>query len=189
MKSFNKKYYEIKLYYICVMLVLGVTVNSGLKVNGIDIIENFANTIKKILNVDVEKTIYLVAALAAIYLATLPNFWLPFLGNSVLPHQLIPLKQNKKFDTILKVKVPKNSKVAYWAANPSDETPFVFKAYGEYNNSGIVMANEDGVAELKVVKGSGYNVPSGRYIQPHVHYRVLNEGNGMMGPVKTEYYK
>ena len=78
MKSFNKKYYEIKLYYICVMLVIGVTINSGLKVNGIDIIENFANTVKKILNTDVEKTIYLVAVMAAIYLVTLPNFWLPF---------------------------------------------------------------------------------------------------------------
>ena len=188
MKSFNRKYYEIKLYYICVILVIVNSINSGLQVNGFNMIKKLANCIKNILNVDLENTLYLLCALAAVYLATLPNFWLPFLGNSILPHQLIKLKKNSKFDTILKVKVPNNSKVAYWAANPSDDTPFVTTAYGKYNNSGIVMANDNAIVELKVVKGSGYHVPSGRYIQPHVHYRVLNIGNGMMGPVKTKYY-
>ena len=50
------------------------------------------------------------------------------------------------------------------------------------------MADDKGMAELKVVKGSGYIVPSGRYIALHVHYRVLSSEHAMMGPVNKIYY-
>ena len=34
-------------------------------------------------------------------------------------------------------------------------------------------------------KGTGYIVPSGKYIKPHVHYRELKTEYSMIGPVET----
>tara|TARA_B110000908_G_scaffold172389_1_gene239511 strand:- start:3038 stop:3604 length:567 start_codon:yes stop_codon:yes gene_type:complete len=188
MKTFNKKYTEVKIYYVCAILVIVGSINCGSMALGKDLVQIIANKLRTIKDLPYEKIIYLAIATAGIILATNKDFWMPFLGDSVLPHQIIPLKNNKKYDTILKVPVPKGAKVAYWAALPNDKTPPVTNAYGQFNNSGVVMADNNGIAELKVLKGSGYIVPSGRYIAPHVHYRVLNNELAMMGPVKKVYY-
>ena len=188
MKTFNKKYSEIKIYHLCVSLVLIGAINWGAVSLGTNMVEVVANKLKEYYNLPYENIVYGAVAMAAIVLATNKDFWLPFLGDSVLPHNMVPLRDVKKYDTVLKVPVPKGAKVAYWAAHPHDETPQVNAAYGDFTNSGVVMADENGIAELKVIKGSGYVVPSGRYIAPHVHYRVLNNDYAMMGPVKKIYY-
>lgn len=187
MKTFNKKYTETKIYYFCAMLVIIGSLNWGAVALGTNVVEVIANKLRNYEDLPYEKIVYISVAMAAVVLATNRDFWLPFLGESVLPHSMIPLKNIIKYDTVIKVPVPKGAKVAYWAAYPHDNTPRVTQAYGDFENGGVVMAKE-GIAELKVVKGSGYIVPSGRYIAPHVHYRVLNNENGMMGPVKTVYY-
>ena len=188
MKTFNKKYSEVKIYHLTASLVLAGAINWGAVALGVNLVELIANKLRNYHDMPYEKITYMIIAMAAIFLATDREFWLPFLGDSVLPHQLIPLKSVNKYDTIVKVQVPRNSKVAYWAANPHAETPNVSTAYGEFNNGGVVMADDKGIAELKVVKGSGYIVPSGRYIAPHVHYRVLSSEHAMMGPVNKIYY-
>ena len=188
MKTFNKKYSEIKVYQLCASLVLIGAINWGAVSLGTNMVEVVANMLRNYYDLPYEKMIYGAVAMSAIVLATNKDFWLPFLGDSVLPHNMVPLKEVKKYDTVVRVAVPKGAKVAYWAANPHDETPLVTKAYGNFSNSGVVMADDNGIAELKVVKGSGYVVPSGRYIAPHIHYRVLNNDYAMMGPVKKIYY-
>ena len=193
MKTFNKKYSEIKLHHFALVIVLFGSLNSG--ISAIDLFQNqttlidiIATNLKKITDLPFKNIINITIAIAAIYLATDRDTWLPFLSETIFPHSFIPLKNISKYDTSINIKVPKKAKVAYWAANPHETTPFVMNAYGDYNNGGVVMADENGNAQLKIIKGSGYIVPSGRYIAPHIHYRVITNGSGMIGAVKKIYY-
>ena len=170
----------IKLYHFALAILLIASLNTGLKLFKIDLINMIPND-------NVKQFIYIIVCICVFFLFKLRDFWLPFLGDAVLPEQLVPLKKNKKHDTTIEVKVPKGSKVAYWAAKKTKKDGCVMKAYDDYSNSGVVM-EKNGIVKLKVIKGSGYFVPSGKYIKPHVHYRILNKTNGMMGPIRTVYY-
>jgi len=111
--------------------------------------------------------------------------WLPFLDETIIPSNLIPLKKNNGTQTIT-LKVKPNTKIAYWAATSSDsEDRFVRNAYGDYSNSGVVMSDTSGNAILNFDQPTGYKVPNDKYIKPHIHYRVLTDEDGMIGPVKT----
>ena len=90
-----------------------------------------------------------------------------------MPSSVIPLKKNKYQSDTVKIHVKPNSKVVYWAAKKLDsDNHSVWKAYDDYSNSGVVMSDNNGVAILKLQKGSGYIVPWGnKQIPPHVHYR------------------
>ena len=57
----------------------------------------------------------------------------------------------------------------------TEKTGFFVEAYGDFSNSGVVMSNSSGLAELPILAGSGYTVPSGRKLDRHVHYRVLGK--------------
>jgi hypothetical protein len=135
----------------------------------------------------VDKVIYGVFAICAIVLAFDRTTWLPFLGNTVLPSAVVPLKTNVG-DTVVDVKVAPGSKVAFWAAKPGQnpETK-VEQAYDDYSNSGVVLANDLGVATLTFNKGTEYVVPSGKQLKSHVHYREFNDKVGMVGPVKSVF--
>ena len=90
----------------------------------------------------------------------------------------------------IKINVQPNSKVIYWAAKKLDSNHHsVWKAYDDYSNSGVVMSDKNGVAILKLQKGSGYIVPWGRgkYIPPHVHYRYEIKPS-MFSRIETVYY-
>jgi hypothetical protein len=60
--------------------------------------------------------------------------------------------------------------------------------YQRTENTQIARSNSDGVAELLVLPGSSYTVPSGKEIPKHVHYRELDTRLGMMGALNTVYY-
>jgi hypothetical protein len=82
--------------------------------------------------------------------------------------------------------------VIYWAANanPTADTvnpPPWYKAYAEYENSGVVQADESGVAVLRVRgQPESYKVPFAGKLESHVHFR--EEGaSGMFGRVRTYY--
>lgn len=135
----------------------------------------------------VDKIIYAIFAICALILAFDRTTWLPFLGDTVLPSALVPLKTNIG-DTTLDVKVNPESKVAFWAAKPGSNPEIkVEKAYDDYSNSGVVMANHDGIATLTFNKGTEYVVPSGKHLKSHVHYREFNDKLGMVGPVKSVF--
>ena len=61
------------------------------------------------------------------------------------------------------------------------------QAYDDFSNSGVVLANDLGVATLSFDKGSEYVVPSGKQLKSHVHYREFSEKLGMVGPVKSVF--
>ena len=130
--------------------------------------------------------------LAGLYLMYDLTTWLPFLGETVLPGSLIPLKTNNvdpNNKTIITVNTKPNTRIAYWASLPNTEKiPKVEQAYADYSNSGVVMSNEDGEAKLVLTKGTGYIVPRNKVIKRHVHYRELDQQYGMIGKVNTLYY-
>lgn len=192
MEKFGKKYLNTKFNMFALFLTLVGALNWGLVATGTNIVEKLATFISSFTGINksgIEKITYLIVALSAVYVGTKRDNWLPFLGHTVFPPSLVPLKEAKEHNHIVEVKVAPNAKVAYWGAIASNTIPDVLTAYSEYENSGVVMADEKGIAKLKVIKGTGYIVPSGRYIPPHVHYRVVNGSEGgMMGRVMTHNY-
>ena len=136
--------------------------------------------------VSIDKILYAIFAISAFILAIDRTTWLPFLGDSVLPGAVVPLKTNAG-DTKVEVHVTPGAKVVYWAAKPGTEIPTVEKAYDDYSNSGVVLANDLGVATLTFDKGSEYVVPSGKQLKSHVHYREFLDDYGMMGPVQSVF--
>jgi hypothetical protein len=136
----------------------------------------------------IDKILYAIFAICAVIVAVDRDTWLPFLGNSVLPSAVVPLKTNIG-DTTVKVQVQPNAKVVFWAAKPGKElkAPEVSEAYDDYSNSGVVNANDQGEAILTFNKGTEYVVPSGRQLESHVHYREFRDKIGMVGPVQSVY--
>lgn len=174
------KYLVIKL--IMTLLVFFVASNSVSSHFGFD----FLNKIDTLVKFKFSSAIYFIAGFSIILLALNKYTWLPFLGESVLPSSLLHETKNTG-DTSIKIKIKPNNKVAYWSSLPStDKNIKVEQAYGAYSNAGVTVSDKNGFAVLTFNKGTGYIVPSGKYIKPHVHYRELNEF-GMMGPVKTRY--
>lgn len=192
MEKFGQKYVNTKFHMFALFLTLVGALNWGLVATGTNLVEIISLFISSITNINkstLEKIVYLIIALSSVYIGTRRDNWLPFLGNTVFPHSLVPLKEPKEVNHTVEIQVVPNAKVAYWGAIASTTIPDVLTAYNEFENSGVVMADEKGIAKLKVVKGTGYIVPSGRYIPPHVHYRIVNNAEGgMMGRVMTYYY-
>ena len=148
---------------------------------------NVFNKIDSLVGNNVSKLIYFITGISILFLAIKKQTWLPFLGDTVIPSTLIPETKNVG-DTTIKIKIKPNTKVAYWSSLPSvEEKPPVDKAYGDYSNAGVSKSDNNGFATLTFNKGTGYIVPSGRYIKPHIHYRELNTEYSMIGPVKTIY--
>ena len=182
--------YKIKMF-ITVLVIFGSLNTAFSQINSnnniINYISNFINGYFKS-NIKFEKYFYIIVGLAAIICAMNRDTWLPFLGETVLPSTFVPLHEHKG-DTNIQVNVKPNTKVAYWSALPRTDNiiPTVTNAYGDYSNYGVVMSDDNGDVILSFNKGTSYTVPNGSTINPHVHYREINDDWGMMGPVQTYY--
>ena len=183
MKSFVIKKFAM------ILVILGA-LNWGLTALNFNIVQIASNYLNTLLQTKIpfDRVIYLIIAVASFKLMERDVF-LPFLGKTVIPSSVIPLKKNKYQEHTVKVHVKPNSKVIYWAAKKLDsDNHIVWKAYDDYSNSGVVMSNKKGVAELKLQKGSGYVVPWGnKKIPPHVHYRYEVKP-GKFSRIETVYY-
>jgi uncharacterized membrane protein YuzA (DUF378 family) len=147
---------------------------------------NIIEIISKKLKINISKFLYIIIAISAIILALDITTWLPFLGKSILPSNLLPLQIPSKPDTFIKINTSPNTKIAYWASDKKYITD-VKNAYGEYKNSGIVLSDKDGIAILPIIKGEDYIVPSNKIIKKHVHYRTLGGEYEMMGKIETVF--
>ena len=193
-------------HMILIALVLIGALNWGFHTFGYNLVEMLNRFLSGVFKrrLPLDRIIYVVVAISAVALAVQRDTWLPFLGESVLPGAVVALKTNSG-DTTVDVKVKSGTKVAYWSAKPESQSeadakeasdsaakagdsavPPVKDAYAHFENSGVVVANEQGVAKLVFNKGTSYVVPSGRKIESHVHYREIGE-DGMMGPVKSVF--
>ena len=135
-----------------------------------------------------EPIIYIIVGLAAIYFLFSRDFYLPFLGETVFPCEPLAEKIPDNYDTVKTVKVEPNSNVIFWASETlkDDVVDNPWVAYSKYKNSGVIRSDENGIAVLKVRKPIAYKIPSGKILQPHVHYRVCKK-NGFLGRVETVY--
>jgi hypothetical protein len=132
-------------------------------------------------------TILLVAALSAVVFLTLDRTsYLPFLGECVFPTSLLVPQTPKDATFMVNVKVKSGAThVVYWAAESGvGLVPDPFDAYGNFSNAGVVRASASGDAVLPVRCPSRYQIPGGRTLPRHVHYRALFK-SGIAGPVHT----
>ena len=171
------------------LAVIVGAINWGLTVFDFNLVEYLSKFINDTLNSNypIDKVIYVLVALAGIKLLRRDVF-LPFLGKTVIPPTVVPMKENKyKKDKVI-IKVQPNSKVMYWAAKKmKTEKEDVWDAYDDYSNSGVTQSDKNGKAVLLLEKGSGYIVPGGKYIKPHVHFRYEVKP-GMFSRIETVFY-
>lgn len=136
------------------------------------------NFLEKLIPQSLLNTVYIIIGIAAIYIAFNRNTYLPFLGWSVFPGDLVPLSQPS--DTTISVYVPNMKdaqKIVYWATNPgeTDDDPYI--AYEDSDNAGVVLAQGDQI-ELKLRCPKNYKIyKQGRPLPKHVHYRYILKNN------------
>ena len=132
--------------------------------------------------------IYILVGLAAVFNLFQRDYYLPFLGRAVYPCGSLEEKTPKDADVAVTVHHLKpNVNVIFWAAEPSNEivrNPWL--AYSKNANAGVTRADINGSAILRVRNPASYQVPSGRVLKQHIHYRVCSE-DGMLSRVETVY--
>lgn len=176
----NKKLYMVVITFVIVgglnWLLIGTT--------GID-------GVKAVLGRKLASIIYIVVGVCALLLALKRDVYLPFLGQTLLPSATLSAKTPQGANDTLTLKTRPGAKVVYWAAEPDAHKTGVAatwkEAYGTYENSGVVKADDMGVALLRI-RGppQPYKVPIHGTLKPHVHFRV-EEKNGFFGRVQTKY--
>lgn len=138
------------------------------------------------------RALFVLVGLAGIYFMFQRDFYLPFLGESVLPCAGLEDREPSGANTSVTVQVTPLSKVLYWAAEPAAEALKEIndwrKAYSAFENIGITTSDEAGTATLNVRKPQPYTVPFKGRLEPHIHYRVC-EDDGMIGTVNTVFLK
>ena len=130
----------------------------------------------------------LAVGAAAVSVAFARDFYLPFLGETILPCSVLDPKVPENADTEVKVLVKPGDKVLYWASEPANEDMDKIqdwrRAYLGYKNAGVAIADSDGFATLAVRHPQPYQVPLHGKLDAHVHYRVCMH-DGFIGAVKT----
>lgn len=186
----SKVQYRVNMI-LTVLVIIGA-INWGAHAMDYNIVDFLSESINKSLKTDLHlnKVIYMLVAVAGIYLAFQRTTWLPFLGDAVLPSSLVPLKKpDVRTDLVIKLNTLPNVKIAYWASINKDDKVKVMQAYGNYENSGVVMSDNNGVALLPIATGAGYVLPNGKKLSRHIHYRVIDPTKyGMMDKLNTISY-
>jgi len=137
------------------------------------------------------KIVYVLVGLAALYLVTKRDVYLPFLGETVLPCAAFAARTPDNANQEITITTLPNTKVIYWASEPKGDASGNLEdwdtAYNEFTNSGVAISDEKGDAILRFRgKPQAYKVPFKGTIKPHVHFRIC-EKYGMIGPVQIYY--
>ena len=149
------------------------------------------NPVEKVFG-KLSRLIYVLVGLAAVFVMFRRNFYLPFLGKTVIPCAALSEKTPTDAKVEVHVQVKPYTKLIYWASEPETNHLKTIndwrKAYLKFENAGITVSDKDGIATLKVRDPQPYTVPLKGRLESHVHYRVCYD-NGMLGQVKTVYVK
>lgn len=174
-----------KIYMVAMIIVLVGALNLGIAaVININLIKKLSETI----NIDIIRFFYIAVGLSALYLMFNRDTYLPFLGDAVYPCGTLNEKIPNDHTHEVTIKVPPNSNVVYWASEPENQEldiiPNPWDAYQKYENSGVVIADNQGNAVIKFRIPKQYKIPSGRLLKPHVHYRFC-KSPGMLSKIYT----
>lgn len=139
------------------------------------------------------RTIYVIVGISALLLMFDRNFYLPFLGKTVMPTSIKEYKQDNT-NMSIELEIPENMahdvvKIQYWAANSSDKiVNDPYTAYGDYQNAGVANV-VNGKATLNLNCPTNYKVNKfgimDTVLPKHVHYRYINK-NGMTSELMTK---
>jgi uncharacterized membrane protein YuzA (DUF378 family) len=148
--------------------------------------------IKTYLGRKIASAIYIVVGIAAVLLALRRDVYLPFLGQTLFPAATLTAKVPQGANETVSIRTRPGAKVVYWAAesepHSTDKNLKSWdKAYGEIENSGVVVADQSGVALLRI-RGppQAYTVPMKGKLKAHIHFRV-EEAYGFFGRVQIKY--
>ena len=139
------------------------------------------------------KWVYIVIGVAALGLLFRRDVYLPFLGETHIPAAALTQRVPQNANDQVTISTKPGAKVLYWAAEPDPTQGKNMqswdKAYNEYENSGVAVADKDGKAILRF-RGppQSYSVPMRGALAPHIHFRIC-ESEGMMGRVQTMFLK
>ncbi len=138
----------------------------------------------------VPRILYGAVGVCALIVMFSRDFYLPFLGETLVPCAAIKEKIPEGAQVSVKVGLTPGQKVLYWAAEPNTERLKTLQgwkdAYLGYENAGVTTADDQGVAVLRLRRPQPYAVPMRGKLEPHVHYRVCQQ-NGFLGPVQTVF--
>jgi len=168
-----KEIVKINLYRLLFSLVIIGALNWCLVgVFDFDLVKSFGNLFGPNAGDMISRFIYIVVAMSALVLVIQRDSRLPFLGHTVMPQPMTEYKPSGELITKTIKNLPKNVKVIYWAALPSDtvvDNPT--DAYGDYSNQGVTVTDINGNATLEVTRPASYKVPFKGKLKPHIHYR------------------
>lgn len=178
-------YLNKKVYLVVVSLVIVGGLN-WLLVGAVGV-----DAVKLLLGRKVARVVYILVGIAAILLSFRRDVYLPFLGQTHLPGGALSLRTPQGANETVTITTRPGAKVLYWSTEPNPNTtavelPSWEQAYKGYENSGVVQADDQGIALLRL-RGppQPYRVPMKGRLEPHVHFRV-EEGPGMFGRVQTK---
>jgi len=143
-------------------------------------------------SVIIQKFICALIGIASIILIFNTNYFLTHLDDTFIPYPLIN-NDNQPIDSnySIKILVPPNSKVLYWAAEPLNNNEDMYrdvqKAYGDFMNSGIVTADASGNAYLLLKIPGPYTIHNqvfSKTLLPHIHYRYTLK-NSILSKIYT----
>jgi uncharacterized membrane protein YuzA (DUF378 family) len=179
-----------QIHMLIVAIVLFGGLNWGAAIFGYNLVEQLEISVNELTTSTnpIAKVVYGIVGLCSVYLALQRDTWLPFLGPTIVPMQLLTRGEPNNATTVVEVNVEPNQNVLFWAALPKGDDVHIDTAYGDYSNSGLVTADNEGVAKLHLIEGNGYHLPNGRRLSRHVHYRVVGLEYGRMGPIYTVDY-
>ena len=132
----------------------------------------------------------LLIGLAGLYFAFNRDFYLPFLGPTVIPATLAVKRVDNLTNVQLK-NLPPNTKVIYWAAkSTNDVIGDPITAYKDYTNSGMAISSSNGDLTIQIECPSKYKISKfnifTKTLPKHVHYRYeLSSYPGMFSKVFT----
>jgi len=148
------------------------------------------NVLEMMFGKSVASILYVLVGISSLAIMFDRDTYLPFLGPTLAPCSALQNREPPGATKEVKVIVPANRKVIYWAAEPASESlkslNSAMEAYQKFDNAGVATANADGIAILKVREPQSYKVPLIGKLESHVHYRVCGE-SGFMGRVNTAY--
>jgi uncharacterized membrane protein YuzA (DUF378 family) len=178
------QYWKAKAYAIAMLLLVIGGLNWGVKsFMGKDLVTYVTGR-----NVMLANAIFAVVGLAALAIGLHRDSYLPFLGKTLVPCEVLQVQTPENADISVQVIVNPGDKVLFWASEPANKDLHIINdwqhAYLAYRNAGVAVGDKSGVATLKVRKPQPYTVPIKGELTPHVHYRVCM-GEGMLGRVNT----
>jgi uncharacterized membrane protein YuzA (DUF378 family) len=140
--------------------------------------------------------ILLLIGLATLYNMFNRDYYLSFLGKTVIPISS-KIEKSEKSNNVIDVvleDLPRQTSVIYWASMKQDSQDILnyTEAYGNYSNSGIAQTDENGRVVVKIECPSEYTVPKfgffRRKLNKHIHYRYeIPNKKGLYSRIYTKY--